>query len=114
MLMGKVHYRCDIDLTTIIIPTKCIETFCIGSIFPLNKASGRISIDVREKTIGVKEILRSGEGKRGSAIGDYTRDKDNIIVVLPIHACEKIFETGVDQGELRIEVVDNEVLFSQV
>jgi hypothetical protein len=114
MLMGKVRYRCDQDLTTIIIPAKCIETLCIRSNFPLNKASGRISTSVREKTIAIKEVVRSAEGMRVSGIGTYTRDEDNIVVILPIRVCEKIFKTDVDEGELRIEVVDNEILVSQV
>jgi len=37
MLMDKVRYCCDRDSTTMAIPAECMETFCIGSAFPLNR-----------------------------------------------------------------------------
>jgi hypothetical protein len=113
MLMGKVRYRCEEDLTTIVIPAKCLETFCIGSTFPLNRASGIVSTSVREETLELVEITGS-EQARGSVIGTYTRNEDNIEVILPVRVCEGVFKTDVLEGELRIEVVDNEVLVSQV
>jgi hypothetical protein len=114
MLMGKVTYRCDTDFTTIVIPAKCIETFCIGSAFPLNKASGSVSTSIKEETITLVEITGAEQATRGSVVGTYTRDEDNIEVVLPMRVCETVFNTQVSEGELRIEVVGNEVLVSQV
>ena len=114
MLMGKVRYRCDKDLTAIIIPAKCIDTFCIGRDFPLSKASGSVSAGIREATITLVEIIGAADAKPGSVAGTYTRDEDNIEVFLPIRACETVFDTQVPEGELRIEVVGNEVLVSQV
>jgi hypothetical protein len=114
MLMGKVRYRCDKDITTIVIPAKCIETFCIGRDFPLDKASGSVSTGVIEETITLAEITGAEETTQGSVVGTYTRDEDNIEVVLPVRVCETVFNTKVSEGELRIEVVGNEVLVSQV
>jgi hypothetical protein len=114
MLMGKVSYCCDKDLTSIVIPAKCIETFCIGRDFPLKKASGSVSTAIREETITLTEITGAEEETHGSVIGTYTRDEDNIEVFLPIRVCETVFKTEVSEGELRIEVVDNEILVSQV
>lgn len=114
MLMGKVRYCCDKDFTTIVIPAKCIETFCIGSAFPLNKASGSISTRIKEETLVLFETTGAQQATRGSVFGTYTRDEDNIQVVLPMRVCEKVFKTEASEGELRIEVVDDEVLVSQV
>ena len=114
MLMGKVRYRCDKDFTTIVIPAKCIETFCIGGAFPLNKASGSVSTNIKEEAITLVEITGAEQATRGSVVGTYTRDEDNIEVVLPMRVCERVFKTEVYEGELRIEVVDDEVLVSQV
>jgi hypothetical protein len=114
MLMGKVRYRCDKDFTTIVIPAKCIETFCIGSAFPLNKASGSVSTSIKEETITLVDITGAEQATRGSVVGTYTRDEDNIEVVLPMRVCGAVFNTQVSEGELRIEVVGNEVLVSRV
>jgi hypothetical protein len=114
MLMGKVTYRCDKDFTTIVIPAKCIETFCIGSAFPLNKESGSVSTSIKEETITLVETAGTEQATHGSVVGTYTRDKDNIEVFLPMRVCEGVFKTEVPEGELRIEVVDDEVLVSQV
>jgi len=113
MLMGKVGYRCDQDFTTIVIPAKCIETFCIGRAFPLNRAFGRVSAVTREETIILADIT-DAEQASGKVIGTYKRDEDEIEVILPIRVCEFVFKTKVDEGELRIEVIDDEVLVSPV
>jgi len=113
MLMGKVRYYCGKDSTTIVIPAKCIETFCIGSTFPLNRSSGRISTSIEEETIRLVEATGAAETERRFG-GTYTRDEDNIEVFLPIRVCETVFKTERDAGELRIEVVDDEVLVSEV
>ncbi len=113
MLMGKVGYRCDQDSTTIVIPAKCIETFCIGGAFPLNKAFGSLSAIIKGETLVLVETT-AAEQASGSVIGTYTRDEDNIEVILPIRVCEVVFKTEVNEGELRIEVVDDEVLVSPV
>ena len=114
MLMGKVRYRCEKDSTTIVIPAKCIEMFCIGSAFPLNKSSGNVSTSIKEETIRLVESAGAEEATRGSVVGTYTRDEDNIEVFLPIRVCETVFKTENYEGELRIEVVDDEVLVSRV
>jgi len=114
MLMGKVRYRCDKDSTIIVIPAKCLETFCIGSAFPLNKSSGSVSTSVKEETMRLIETTGGKKAARGSVRGTYTRDEDNIEVLLPIRVCEAVFKTERDEGELRIEVVDDEVLVSAV
>jgi hypothetical protein len=114
MLMGKVRYRCDKGSTTIVIPTKCIETFCIGRAFPLNKLSGSVSTSIKEETIRLVETAGAEEATRGGVVGTYTRDVDNIEVFLPIRVCETVFKTESYEGELRIEVVDDEVLVSPV
>jgi len=114
MLMGKVRYRCDKGSTTIVIPAKCIETFCIGSAFPLNKSSGSVSTSVTEETIRLVETTGAEEAMRGGVVGTYTRDEDTIEVFLPIRVCESVFKTESYEGELRIEVVDDAVLVSQV
>jgi hypothetical protein len=111
--MGKVEYHCGQDFTTIVIPAKCIETFCIGSAFPLNKAFGRVSAITKGETIILSEIT-GAERASGNVIGTYKRDEDKIEVILPIRVCEFVFKTGVDEGELRIEVIDDEVLVSPV
>ncbi len=113
MLMGKVGYQCEQDFTTILIPAKCIETFCIGSAFPLNKAYGSVSAVIKGETITLVEVMGAGSAT-GSIIGTYTRDEDNIKVVLPIRVCELVYKTEVYEGELRIEVIDDEVLVSPV
>ena len=112
--MGKVSYCCAKDLTSIVIPAKCIETFCIGRDFPLKKAAGSVSTTIKEETITLVETTGAEQAPRGSVVGTYTRDEDNIEVVLPMRVCEKVFKTDVSEGELRIEVVDDEVLVSQV
>jgi len=114
MLMGKVRYRCDKGSTTIVIPAKCIETFCIGSAFPLNKSSGSVSTSIKEETITLVETIGAEEATRGRVVGTYTRDEDNIEVFLPIRVCESVFKTESYEGELRIEVVGDAVLVSQV
>jgi hypothetical protein len=118
MLMGKVRYRCDKDSSTIVIPAKCIETFCIGSAFPLNRSSGIVLMSVNEETIKLVETTGAAEvtrrGTRRGVVGTYTRDEDNIEVCLPIRVCETVFKTERYEGELRIEVVDDAVLVSQV
>jgi len=93
MLMGKVRYRCDKDSSTIVIPAKCLETFCIGSAFPLNKSSGSVSASVKEETIRLVETTRPAEVTSRSVFGTYTRDEDNIEVCLPILVCETVFNT---------------------
>jgi hypothetical protein len=113
MLMGKVAYRCGQNFTTIVIPAKCIETFCIGSAFPLNKAFGSVSAIIRGETIILAEITGM-EKARGNVIGTYKRDEDKIEVILPISVCDVVFNTEIDEGELRIEVIDDEVLVSHV
>jgi len=112
--MGKVQYRCDKGSTTIVIPAKCIETFCIGSAFPLNKSSGSVSASVKEETIRLVETTGAEEAMRGGVVGTYTRDEDAIEVFLPMRVCESVFKTESYEGELRIEVVDDAVLVSQV
>ncbi|MGD0172306.1 MAG: hypothetical protein ABSB81_09325 [Halobacteriota archaeon] len=114
MLMGKVRYRCDKDSTIIVIPAKCIETFCIGSAFPLNKSSGSVSTSIKEETIRLVETTGAVEATRRGVVGTYTRDEDNIEVFLPIRVCETVFKTESYEGELRIEVVDDAVLVTPV
>jgi hypothetical protein len=114
MLMGKVRYRCDKDSTIITIPAKCLDTFCIGSAFPLNKSAGNVLTSVKEETIRLIETTGGKKGARGSVGGTYTRDEENIEVFLPIRVCEAVFKTERDEGELRIEVVGDEVLVSEV
>lgn len=113
MLMGKVRYRCDKNFITIVIPAKCIETFCIGGAFPLNKASGGILTSIKEETMTLVDITGAEQATRGSVVGAYTRDEDNIEVILPMRVCGRIFKTESSEGELRIEVVDDQVLVSQ-
>jgi hypothetical protein len=113
MLMGKVVYRCDQEFTTIVIPAKCIETFCIGGAFPLNKAFGRVSASTRGEVIILAEIT-GAEQASGNVSGTYRRDEDKIEVILPLRVCEVVFKTEIDEGELRIEVIDDEVLVSPV
>ena len=113
MLMGKVGYRCDQDSTTIVIPAKCIETFCIGRAFPLNKAYGSVSASIRGETITLVTVMDAGQATE-SIVGTYTRDEDKIEVFLPIRVCELVYKTEVYEGELRIEVIDDEVLVSPV
>lgn len=91
MLMGKVRYRCNSDFTTIVIPAKCIEAFCIERAFPLNKASGSVLTSIKEETITLVEITGAEQATRGSVVGTYTRDEDNIEVFLPIRVCERVF-----------------------
>jgi len=68
MLIGKVTYRCDKDFTTIEIPAKCIETFCRGSAFPLNKASGSVSTSIKEETITLVETSGAEQATQGKAL----------------------------------------------
>ncbi len=65
MLMGKVRYRCNSDFTTIVIPAKCIEAFCIERAFPLNKASGSVLTSIKEETITLVEITGAEQATRG-------------------------------------------------
>ncbi len=112
MLMGKVHYRCLEEQTQIVIPAHCIDTFCIGKNFPLDEAAGNVSVEVRE---GALLIQPSHEQEvRGEALrGKYTRDEDNIQISLPARIC-KIAFSAEEEGELRIEVIDNSVLASKL
>ena len=114
MLMGKVRYRCDKGSTTIVIPAKCIETFCIGSAFPLNKSSGSVSTIIKEETIRLVETAGAEEVTCGGVVGTYTRDEDNVEVSLPIRVCETVFKTENYEGELRIELVGSEIVVSPV
>jgi hypothetical protein len=113
MLMGKAGYRCDQDFTTIVMPAKCIETFFIGSAFPLNKAFGSVSAISRGGTIILVENT-GAEQANGNVSGTYKRDEGKIEVILPIRVCEFIFKTEVPERELRIEVIDDKVLVSPV
>jgi len=114
MLMGKVHYRCDKSSTALVIPTKCIETFCIGSAFPLNKSSGSVCMSIKDEVLTLVETTGAQEATCEDTVGSYTRDEDNIEIFLPIRVSESVFKTESDEGELRIEVVDDAVLVSRV
>ncbi len=112
MLMGKVHYRCLKEQTAIIIPAQCIDTFCIGKNFPLDQSEGEIIAQVRAGSIVIE--LRHTETVSGEAIlGTYTRDEDNIQVLLPARICRIAFNAE-EEGELRIEVVDDSILASKL
>ncbi|MGZ4903442.1 MAG: hypothetical protein ACXVIG_00285 [Halobacteriota archaeon] len=110
--MGKVHYRCLKEQTEIVIPAQCIDTFCIGKHFPLDQAEGDVSIQVREGAV-VIQPSHTGEIRGEEVLGKYTRDEDNIQVFLPAHVCRIAFDAE-EEGELRIEVIDDSILASKL
>ncbi len=112
MLMGKVHYRCLKEQTEIVIPAQCIETFCIGKNFPLDQAEGDVSIQVREGAVLI-EPSHTDESRGEKALGKYKKDEANIQVFLPSHVCRIAFSAE-DEGELRIEVIDDSILASKL
>jgi len=112
MLMGKVRYRCNREFTTLIIPADCIETFCVGKNFPLDQASGRVSIATKEGAVLIAPIREKDQHQEMH--GSYTRDQNNIRVILPAGICQTVFETEEEEGELRIEIVNDTVLASKV
>ncbi|MGZ4890714.1 MAG: hypothetical protein ACXV2B_00415 [Halobacteriota archaeon] len=69
-------------------------------------------MSVEEETIRLVETTGAAEVE--GVVGTYTKDEDNIEVCLPIRVCETVFKTESHEGELRIEVVDDQVLVSQV
>jgi hypothetical protein len=111
MLMDKVGYRCNQDSTIIDIPAKCIETFCIGSAYPLNKSFGKVAATIRGDIVILAEIT-DAEQASGNLLGTYNRDNDKIEVIFPLRVL--VFKTEIDEGELRIEVIDDEVFVSPV
>ncbi len=115
MLMGKVHYRCLKEQTEIVIPAQCIATFCIGKNFPLDQAEGDVLIQIREGAI-VIEPSHTEETRGKEVLGKYTRDEDNIQVFLPAHVCRIAFnaDNAEEEGELRIEVIDDSIIASKL
>ncbi len=112
MLMGKVHYRCLEEQTQIVIPAQCIDTFCIGKSFPLDQKKGEVSVQVREGALLIQPS--HAQANRGDELrGEYTRDEDNIHVSLPARICGVAFEAE-EEGELRIEVIDESILASKL
>ncbi|MGZ4937282.1 MAG: hypothetical protein ACXV44_01055 [Halobacteriota archaeon] len=110
--MGKVHYRCLKEQTEIVIPAQCIDTFCIGKNFPLDQTKGDVSIQVKEGAVVIKPShTKAVHG--GEILGMYTRDEDSIQVFLPAHICRIAFNAE-EEGELRIEVIDDQVLASKL
>ncbi len=111
MLMGKVHYRCFKEQTEIVIPAQCIDTFCIGKNFPLDRTEGYVLIQVKEGAVVIKPS-HTKEVHGGEISGRYTRDEDSIQVFLPARVCSVAFNA--EEGELRIEVIDNQILASKL
>ncbi len=112
MLMGKVRYRCLKEQTEIVIPAQCIDTFCIGKNFPLDQAEGDVSVQVREGAIAIQPG-RVAEVRSDEVYGKYTRNEDNIQVFLPAHVCRIAFNAE-EEGELRIEIIDDSILASRL
>ncbi len=110
--MGKVHYRCSKEQTEITIPAQCLDTFCIGKNFPLDQAEGGVSVQVREGAL-VIQSSHEQEIRGEELLGKYTRDEDNIQVFLPAHVCRIAFNAE-EEGELRIEVLDDSVIASKL
>jgi len=113
MLMGKAKFKCSDNYTEVDIPSKCIETFCIGKNFPLAKSSGRTSIEIKEGGIELTE----SEGAIVSneiVIGNYIRDEEIIHIHIPAKICKTAFKTMEKEGEVRIEVEENKVIISKI